>query len=104
MVFADDLNIFKLYSLDVSNEDVINDMQLTRSVAHKWGTRCRVTFAVEKEHIIVLYPEAGEGELIKFLRYIIDPKLSIQVAVDKLTSTLRPKIKAMFRMKGTYDL
>ena len=79
-------------------------MQLTRRAVHKWGARNRVTFAAEKEHIVVLHPDVGEGELVKLLGCVIDPKLNMQAAVDKLTATLRPKIKAMLRMKSTYDL
>ena len=80
-MFADDLNVFKRYTLDTSNEDAILDMEITRTAVHKWGIRNRVTFAGIKEHIIVLHPSVGQGDVVKLLGCLIDPKLTMTVAI-----------------------
>ena len=35
---------------------------------------------------------------------VIDPQLKMNAAIDKLVGAMRPKIKAMLRMRGTYKL
>ena len=75
--FADDLNAFKSYPLHESNDDAIEDMQRTRASIHNWGKRNRVTFETTKEHIIVLHPLHGQGELVRLLGCVLDCRLNM---------------------------
>ena len=68
------------------------------------GARNRVTFAAEKEHLIVIHPSVGEGDLVKLLGCIIDPKLTMQAAIDKLIAILKPKITALLKTRSTYNV
>ena len=79
-------------------------MEKTRKAVHRWGSRNRVTFASQKEHLVVLHPTDGEGQTVRLLGCQIDVKLNMVAAIDKLSAVLRPKIRAMLRMKGSYNL
>lgn len=101
-LFADDLSIYKCFSLEVSNFDAIADMQFTKNSVHMWGARNRVAFDPETEHVVVLHPSHGEGELVKLLGCIIDPKMTMMPAIGLTLSRARPKVKALLRTRGIY--
>ena len=103
-IFADDLSVFKKFPMTVSNEVVKADMELTRNDVHKWGSRNRVAFDATKEHIIIIHPVSGEGEPVKQLGCLIDMKLTMVQAIDHIVNVARPKIKAMLRTRGTYNV
>ena len=103
-LFADDLSVFKKFPLAISNEAVKADMEITRKDVHQWGRRHRVTFDASKEHIIIIHPTSGEGDTIKQLGCLIDMKLTMIPAIDHIVNVARPKIKAMLRTRGTYNI
>ena len=53
--------------------------------------------------MVVIHPVCGEGEDFKLLGCTFDVKLNMQSNIDKLITTMRPKIKALLRTKGIYD-
>ena len=103
-IFADDLSVFKKFPLTISNEAVKADMDKTRNDVHRWGRLNRVTFDASKEHIIIIHPVSGEGETIKQLGCLIDMKLTMVPAIDHIVNIARPKIKAMLRTRGAYNI
>ena len=70
---------------------------------HKWGRINRVSFDAGKEHIIILHPIHGEGDPFKLLGCLVDCKLVMQQAVERILSQARPKIKAILRTRQFYD-
>ena len=73
-----------------------------RAKVHRWGKVNRVVFDADKEHIIVLHPLQGEGEPFKLLGCLVDCKLIMQNAVDKMLTQIRPKVKAILRTRAFY--
>ena len=103
-IFADDLNWFNDFALDMPNESVIEEVSKTRSEVHRWGKRYRVTFDPQKEHIVIVHPVRGEGEVFKLLGVLIDVKWNMEAAVDHCLARVRPKVNALLRTRGVYDL
>ena len=56
-MFADDLNLFKLFERSASSEEIVDDMGKSRQEIYRWGKRNRVTFDESKEHFIVIHPQ-----------------------------------------------
>ena len=103
-VFADDLNVFKRFDKKYPNEDILHDMQLCRVRVHHWGGINRVAFDPGKEHIVVLHPRDGSGDPFKLLGLMVDVKLLMNQAIEKILSQIRPKIKAILRTKPYYSV
>ena len=103
-LFADDLAVSKKYPLAVTNDQIMEDMQITRQHVHHWGRRNRVTFDDDKEHLAIIHPLHGSGEPFRSLGCFIDVKLTMEIAIDKIVNQARPKIKAMLRTQGAYSV
>ena len=102
-IFADDLNVFQKFDRGVPNSECRDVMTACRSKVHQWGKINRVTSDAGKEHIIVIHPLQGEGDPFKLLGCLVDCKLVMQQAVDKMMSQIRPKVKAILLTKNFYD-
>ena len=85
------------------NEEIAADMTFTKKSVHAWGTRNRVEFDADKEHVLIMHLRHGEGELVKLLGCTIDAKLTMSPAVDQLVARVRPKVKALLRTRGMYS-
>ena len=103
-LFADDLSVSKRYELSVSNTQIFDDLNETRTAVHSWGRRNRVIFDAEKEHLNIIHPIHGEGCNFKFLGCLVDVKLSMESAIDQVACEVRPKIKALIRSRPYYSL
>jgi len=78
-------------------------MTETQREVHQWGRVNRVIFDASKEKQAIVHPRDGEGESFKLLGNIIDPKLTMDQAVQHILSKDRPKITAMLRTRGKYS-
>ena len=74
-------------------------LQLTDSSWEEWDI-----FENSKENIAVIHPLHGEGDNFKILGCQFDTKLTMIPAIDKIISTIRPKIKATLRTIGIYSI
>ena len=88
----------------MSNTTIESKMHKTRDEIHRWGVRNRVTFDPTKEHVVVIHPLDGNGEVIKFLGTLIDPQLTMQFCIESILSKIKPKIKAALRTRAFYDI
>ena len=79
-------------------------MQLCRVRVHHWGGINRVAFDPGKEHIVVLHPRDGSGDPFKLLGLMVDVKLLMNQAIEKILSQIRLKIKAILRTKPYYSV
>ena len=64
----------------------------------------RVSFDAAKEYFVVLHPSAGSGPPFKLLGPLIDTDLRMHSCIDQVMSKVRPKINAILRMRGFYDV
>ena len=78
-------------------------MDVCRSRVHKWGRINRVAFDPSKEHVVIIHPIYGSGDPFKILGCMIDCKLIMSHAADKILSQVRPKVAAILRTKMHYS-
>ena len=102
-IFADDLSVFKEFERFECNEHILSDMRICRAKVHRWGRINRVSFDPSKEHLVIVHPRYGYGDPFKLLGCLIDNKLIMKQAIDKILSQIRPKIRAILRTRHHYD-
>ena len=102
--FADDLSTYKCYPASTPNVDIISDLHRCRDVVHNWGVENRVSFDPAKEEFAVIHRTSGEGETFRLLGPWIDNKLIMNVAVDKIVSKCRQKLKSILRTARFYNI
>ena len=103
-LFADDLNGVCVRSVDLSNEILSQELAEMQNRAHRWGMQNRVTLDPSKEYLKILHPLDHEGEDFKLLGSIIDCSLSMKPCINFILSKVRPKVKAMLRLKDMYSI
>ena len=102
-IFADDLNVFRDFDRFESNEHIMQNLNSCRDSVHKWGVRNRVSFDASKEHFLIMHPRYAFGDPFKLLGCLMDTKLIMKHAIDKVLSQIRPKIHAILRTRHHYD-
>ena len=103
-IFADDLNVFKLFDRETPIDELTNDLAECQTRVHAWGRANRVTFDPAKEHLVVLHPSEFHGEPFKLLGLMVDLDLRMHTAIDQLLSKIRPKSTAILRTRGYYNV
>ena len=103
-VFADDLSVFQEFDKEMPSESIRQQLAESQDEVAKWGIRNRVEFDKDKEHIAVIHPIHGEGDLFKLLGCCVDAKLTMCPAIDKTMSQITPKITALLRTRAYYDV
>jgi len=103
-MFADDLSVFHEFHRNAEHEFVMDTLRSCRDAVHAWGSINRVEFDPSKEHLILLHPQHGHGEDFLLLGCLMDAKLTMRAAVERILSQIRPKIKALLRTKSHYDV
>ena len=101
--FADDLNIYKLYSLSSTADQIFADLHVCQNNVHNWGAANRVTFDPGKEEFCILHPADGIGNDFKLLGPIFDCKLTMAVTISKILRKARPKLTTLLRTGRYYN-
>ena len=101
-LFADDLSVFQKFDRFAKNSEIIRAMHVCRNRVHAWGRVNRVAFDPTKEHVVILHPIRGEGDPFKLLGCLVDCKLVMDQAIDKILSQVRPKRQSILRTKPHY--
>jgi hypothetical protein len=102
-LFADDLSVMTSVPQHVSNDVVLHELGETQARAHAWGSRNQVQFDPSKEYMKILHPSLGAGDDFKLLGTLFDARLSMQSCLDDLLAKIRPKIRAMLRLRHLYS-
>ena len=66
-IFADDLNVFQIFDRRTPPDEIRSKLQECRTNVHKWGVNNRVVFDAEKEHLAIIHPLLGSGDLSSYL-------------------------------------
>ena len=103
-MFADDLNVFQEFDRLCPLPDVKATLEKCRDSVHSWGVRNRVTFDATKEHLVVLHPVQHHGAAFKLLGCMVDTDLRMLTCIDQVLSKIRPKITAILRTRGYYNV
>ena len=103
-IFADDLNVFKLFDRLLPLPDMMQSLDDCRQRVHAWGKVNRVIFDAAKEHLVVIHPRDSHGEPFKLLGLMIDLDLRMHSAIDQLLAKIRPKSTAILRTRAYYSI
>ena len=101
-LFADNLNVFQKFDRFVENSEITRKMHVCRTKVHAWVRVNRVAFDPSKEHVVILHPICGEGDSFKLLGCLVDCKLVMDQAIEKILAQVRPKRQAILRIKLHY--
>ena len=102
-MFADDLNIFKLFDQHTHPDTIFATLTTIQSDIHLWGSTNRVTFEPTKEYINILHPQKGIGDNFHLLGCIFDVFLKMDAAVDAILKRARRKYKSLLRTRIFYS-
>ena len=62
------------------------------------------SFDATKEHLVIVHSIFGEGDPFRLLGCMLDTKLHMHHAIDKILAQMRPKITAILRCRSHYDV
>ena len=102
IIYADDLNAWKVYQQDESNDDILSEARECQQNLHQWGGTNRVSFDPLKESMHVLSFTDPQGALFRILGILYDPRLTMSNAVSELVSQCRWKIQMLLRSRQYY--
>ena len=97
IVFADDLNAFKAFEFNTSNEDIFVELRNCQSEVHAWGRANQVSFDANKESMHILALSGGEGPNFKLLGVPFDTALNMKDAVVEIVGAATWKMGAILR-------
>lgn len=103
VIYADDLNAFKVFSSDVDNESILESNSKCQKSLHSWGLQNRVTFDAGKESSHVICQRGAVGGDCKLLGIVFDPQLTMQTEIDGLVRECRWKRMTLLRARRYYN-
>ena len=103
-IFADDLKVDASCPEAMSNDVLKASLGEAQHRAHEWGERNRVTFDPTKESIRIIHPTQGDAEEFVLLGTLFDCQLTMSPCIDSLLKTLRPKVRAILKLKHVLSM
>jgi hypothetical protein len=108
IVFADDLNAFKVFDRDVTDRRIFNDLKRAQDELHRWGSANQISFDAGKEsfHILSrLYKHRGPaGGNFRLLGIDFDCKLLMGDAVTECVGQCGWELQSILRTRRFYTL
>ena len=102
-LFADDLTVMTSAPQRQSISSLQDELAEAQQRTHEWGRQNRVQFDPSKESFKILHPSRGQGDDFKLLGTLIDCRMTMQPCIDQTLSKIRPKIRAMLRLRHLYS-
>ena len=103
MVYADDLNAYKVVPASTSMESAMKSLDNVQQELHRWGAANQVTFDPSKESRHVLSRSEPFGDDFKLLGVIFDSRLDMDAAVRTLAGKMRWKVKMLLRSRKSFS-
>jgi len=102
-LFADDLTGMTSVAQTTSNDILIKELEGMQQRAHRGGERNQIEFDPSKEYFKILHPSLHVGEDFRVLGTFFDCALTMMPGLEKLLSKIRPKIRALLRLRTMYN-
>jgi hypothetical protein len=102
VVFADDLNGYREFPGETSNDTVLHSIDKCQQELHLWGKANNVEFDPSKESKHVLSFERPHNGRFKLLGIEFDGKLSMEDAIDELVVEAGWKLQMLIRSRRFY--
>jgi hypothetical protein len=101
-VYADDLNAYREFSSQVSDETVKGSIDICQKELHTWGKANQVEFDPAKESKHVLQLAQPEGSSFKLLGVVFDDGLIMEMAVTEVVNEASWKLRTLLRTRRYY--
>ena len=102
VVYADDLNAFRIFGQSAQTESVQKSLELCQSELHRWGKANQVAFDAGKESQHILSTTDSVGESFWMLGVVFDCELIMADAVAELVSDASWKLRTLIRTRRFY--
>jgi hypothetical protein len=102
IVYADDLNSFRLFPSSVPNNSILKSISMCQKELHEWGRANQVTFDPKKESVHILSKTDAYGPEFKILGVTFDSALTMASCVEEVVNAARWKLKMLLRTKRYY--
>ena len=102
VVFADDLNAFRVFPSGTENRAIDYNMKTCQGELHSWGASNQVTFDSSKESRHVLSATDPMGNGFRMLGVSFDEELTMASAVSEIVSAAGWKLKTLLRTRRYY--
>ena len=89
VLYADDLNAFKCFEHSVCNRVLWAELRECQRALHRWGQGNQVIFDAGKEQLSIISLTDPEGESLRLLGVVFDPKLQMGL-LHRVTLGLAP--------------
>jgi hypothetical protein len=102
VVYADDLNGFRIFSAETNNEDIQKSLQLCQRELHAWGRANQVSFDASKESSHILSLTDSVGGMFRLLGVSFDGELTMADAVAEVVTEAGWKLRTLLRTQRYY--
>ena len=103
-LFADDLSAMTVADQNTSENIVWEELREIQQRTHEWGRKNQVEFDPSKEFLVIVHPSRGIGDDFKLLGTLLDCKLTMVPCLEALLSKIRPKMRALLRLRHLYPV
>ena len=104
IIYADDLNAYKEFTGETTNENALHAVDKVQEELHSWGKANQVVFDPSKESKHVLSRTDPFGSNFKLLGIEFDCRLFMADAVRSLVGKVRWKLKMLLRARRYYSV
>ena len=103
VVYADDLNMFKLFPRSCADEDIYGEIAECQSQLHAWGRANQVEFDPSKEHMAILDLSSPSGNALKLLGIVFDTKLQMGEAVGNCVHEASWRLRTVLQTRRFFS-
>ena len=103
VIFADDLNAFRIIPGTTPNETAMEAIDKVQQELHKWGEANQVSFDASKESKHILYKTESLGADFKLLGVEFDCGLEMTTAVRALVGKVKWKCQMLLRSRRSFN-
>ena len=103
VVYADDLNAYKIVPSATTLESSIKSMDNVQAELHSWGAANQVSFDPSKESKHVLSRTDPHGPNFKLLGVIFDCRLFMDDAMRAVTAKIKWKLQMLLRSRRSFS-
>jgi len=104
VIFADDLNAWRILPSSTPNETAMQALDNVQHELHKWGEANQVTFDAGKESKHILSRSEPHGQDFKLLGVVFDCKLDMDNAVSSLVGKVKWKLRMLLRSRRSFSV
>ena len=104
VIYADDLNAFRMFSNETSNDFILEQLHRVQVELHEWGAANGVTFDANKESFHIVSRCSSLGSSFRLLGVQFDLQLTMQEAVSECSVEGHWRLSALLRSRRFFSV